>query len=188
MQIKETETAVEALLFASGEPVSLDALAEVLSLSTGEMGEIMTHMMQTYNEQGRGIMLLKLGNNYQLATKKEYSEQIKQLLDTRRSAPLSAASLEVLAIVAYNEPVTRGYISQVRGVDCGEIVEKLTEKGLICECGKLDAPGRPRLFKTTPDFLRVFGLTSLDELPAVDIPNQPAEDGVDGQTDITEVM
>ncbi len=188
MQIKEIETAVEALLFASGEPASVDALASVLQLTHDEMSEIMTHMIQTYNEQNRGIMLLKLGNNYQLATRKEYSEQIKQLLDTRRAAPLSNAALEVLAIIAYNEPVTRGYISQVRGVDCGEIVEKLSEKGLICECGKLDAPGRPRLFKTTPDFLRVFGLTSLDELPTVSIPAQAVEGAIEGQTDITEVM
>ena len=188
MQIKNIETAVEALLFAAGEPTSVDALASALELSHDAMSEIMTHMMQTYNEEERGIMLLKLGNNYQLATRKEYADKIKVLLDTRRGSALSNAALEVLAIVAYNEPVTRGFISQVRGVDCGEIVEKLTEKGLIYECGKLDAPGRPRLFRTTPDFLRVFGISSLEELPVVDVPTYPSENVIEGQTGITEVI
>ena len=159
MQIRDAECAVEALLFASGEPVSVASLSETLEIPLDAMKDIMNHMFQSYNGQKRGIMLLK-----------------------------STAALEVLAIVAYNQPVTRGYISQIRGTDCGEIVEKLTEKGLICECGKLDAPGRPRLFKTTPDFLRVFGLSSLEDLPAVSAPSGNSEDSIEGQTDFAEVI
>jgi segregation and condensation protein B len=119
--------------------------------------------------------LLRLGDSYQLATKNEYSVYVKNALTTRQESFLSGAALEVLAIVAYHQPVTRGYINQVRGVDCNEVMDKLEEKRLIEECGRLDAPGKPRLFATTPDFLRTFGLSSIEDLPRPEAPESPSE-------------
>lgn len=159
---------IESILFASGSPVSIDLLALVLETDKITVSAVMSQMLERYNEGEGGIALLKLGDCYQLASRREYCDYVKKALDNRREAFLSAAALEVLAIIAYNQPITRGYVSQVRGVDCSEIIDKLEEKELVEECGKLDAPGRPRLFRTTPEFLRIFGLSALTDLPDLD--------------------
>lgn len=165
MTDREIQAAIESILFASGSPVNVDILALALDTDRITISAVLSQMMEEYNQKDGGISLLKLGDCYQLASRKEYHAYVKKALDNRKEAFLSTAAFEVLAIIAYNQPITRGYVSQVRGVECGEIIDKLEEKGLVEECGKLDAPGRPRLFRTTPEFLRVFGLSALSELP-----------------------
>ncbi len=159
----------EAILFAAGHPISEDKLLSVLCCKK-ELFDEATELLRQRHSSG-GIKFLKLGEFYQLCTNEKYSEYIKTALDVRGGGNLSRASLEVLAIIAYNEPVTRSYIDGIRGVDCNYTVSSLHEKGLIEPCGTLDAPGKPTLWKTTPDFLRVFGLTSTYELPPFELPS-----------------
>jgi segregation and condensation protein B len=168
MTIKMMEAALEAVLFASGEPVPVERLAEVLEADRPAVLKILSRMADRINSEEGGVMLLQVGDCYQFATRPEYAGYIRRALDLKRNMPLSQAALEVLAIVAYNQPVTRGYVEQVRGVDSSGVICLLTEKGLIEERGRLDAPGRPLLYGTTPNFLRCFGLRSLSELPRVD--------------------
>lgn len=165
MDIKRLEAIIEAVLFASGEPVSLQKLCEVLDCDKKTVSSVLQNMEDDYNAENRGIMLLKLEDRYQLCTKEQFAGYIKIALDHRRNTPLSQAALEVLSIVAYNQPVTRAYIEQIRGVDCSAVINNLIEKSLVEEKGRLDAPGRPLLFGTTADFLRVFCIKSLSELP-----------------------
>jgi segregation and condensation protein B len=169
MEMKELEAAIEAILFASGEPISLSRLASAIDIEESTTEKLTANLADRLDSENRGLKVLKLGDAYQLATKNEYAPYIKAALSTRRESMLSAAALEVLAIIAYHQPVTRGYINQVRGVDCKEVMDKLEEKSLIEECGKLDAPGRPRLYATTPDFLRIFGLQDIKDLPQVSV-------------------
>ena len=160
----ETLAAAEAVLFACGSPVERDKLTEILNITAEELNEVCEILRIKYAEESSGISLIVLENAYQLCTKPLVAEQVKKALELRKSPPLSKAALEVLAIIAYNQPVTRSFIEMVRGVDSSYIVASLTDKGLIAECGTLDAPGRPVLFGTTDSFLRCFGLESLAEL------------------------
>ena len=155
--------ALEAVLFASGAPVTTDKLCDIFQCSTQSLCDAASELQKKY--ETAGIMLIQLESSYQLCTKSDYAKAVKQALELRRTPPLSRASLEVLAVIAYNQPVTRSFIEQVRGVDSSSIVSSLTDKGLIRERGCLDAPGHPSLFVTTDSFLRCFGLSSLDELP-----------------------
>lgn len=156
---------LEAILFAAGEPVELERLAQILELSPQVLEDILLDLMGEYSATTRGIELLKLGNCYQLSTKQSQNERVQQALDLRRRAPLSQAALEVLAIVAYNQPVTKAFVEQVRGVDSSSVVNSLEEKGLVEEAGRLDVPGRPIAYRTTAHFLRCFQLSSLEDLP-----------------------
>ncbi|MDP4109180.1 MAG: SMC-Scp complex subunit ScpB [Bacillota bacterium] len=165
MDIHEIETIIEGILFASGDPVSMDKLCLVLEIDRPTLDKIARNLSDEYELKRRGVRLLRLNNSLQLATRPEFAEYIRKTLETRRTPSLSVAALEVLAIIAYRQPVTRAYIEQVRGVDSSATVATLLEKDLIAECGKLDVPGRPTLFKTTDAFLRAFGLSSLGELP-----------------------
>ncbi|MBR6557753.1 MAG: SMC-Scp complex subunit ScpB [Clostridia bacterium] len=159
---------IEAVLFAAGYPVTYTKLGKVLNMAEARVKTIVKNMVEEYGEESqRGIILLALPDSAQLCTKECYSSQIKEALGIKRGGNLSASSLEVLATVAYNQPVTRAYIDTVRGVDSAYAINSLSEKGLIEACGRLDAPGRPVLYRTTDDFLRCFGLSSLDELPEV---------------------
>ena len=162
---KETLAATEAILFACGSPVERDKLTEILNITNEELNEVCECLQHRYEEEGSGITLITLEDSYQLCTKPFVSEQVKKALELRKAPPLSKAALEVLAIIAYNQPVTRSFIEMVRGVDSSYIVSGLADKGLIAECGTLDAPGRPVLFSTTDSFLRCFGLESLKDLP-----------------------
>lgn len=177
-QINDLEAAVEAILFAAGYPVKYEKISEVLGLDLENTKKLIEHMSERYNapEARGGLNLLLFPDTCQLCTKEVFAPYIREALGIRRGGNLSASSMEVLAIVAYNQPVTRSFIDQVRGVDSSYAVSSLIDKALIASCGRLDAPGRPMLYATTDKFLRVFGLTSLSELPATEIMLPPKED------------
>ncbi len=164
---KEIEQAIEAILFAAGYPVRYDKLAEVLGLGVKDVKTMVREMAKQFEEEDtpHGILLLQYPTTCQLTTKEQYAPYIREALGIRRGGNLSASSMEVLAIVAYNQPVTRSFVDLVRGVDSSYAVTSLLDKGLIEAAGRMDAPGRPMLYVTTDKFLRVFGLNSLDELP-----------------------
>ena len=165
MEIQEIEKTLEAILFAAGDPVSIDRLSFVLEVEPETVERIAVNLMDSYSYDKRGIRLIKLENSFQMCSNPQYSESVRKILETRKAPQLSAPLLEVLSIIAYRQPVTRAYIEQVRGVDCSYSVSTLVEKGLITESGRLDVPGRPILYRTTKDFLRAFGLTSVADLP-----------------------
>ncbi len=165
MDLKEYKAAVEAMLFAYAEPIASDKIAQVLEVEEEVVERLLYALRDAYEKKESGVCLLQLENRWQIATKKEYGDYIKQILDTRRNMPLSPAALETLTIIAYNQPVSRSFIEQVRGVDSSSSVSNLQEKGLIEEAGRLDLPGRPISFKTTDVFLRTFGLDSIAALP-----------------------
>lgn len=168
--------ALEAMLFAHAEPVEMERLADALRLSATETEELLERLQKRYDEQESGFALLRFGpDRWQMTTRPYYGEVVKRILDTRRNAPLSPAALEVLAVIAYNQPVSRSFIEQVRGVDSSSTVTKLLEKGLIEEAGRLDLPGKPVAFQVTDTFLRVFGLGSLQDLPPLHDENAVGE-------------
>ena len=170
-QIKSIEGAIEAILYAAGYPVKYEKIAEVLGLDLKNTKTLISHMAEAYNSENskHGISLLTFDDTCQFCTKEQYAPYIREALGIRRGGNLSASSMEVLAIVAYNQPVTRSFIDQVRGVDSSYAVNSLIDKALIASCGRLDAPGRPMLYATTEKFLRVFGLRSLSELPETEV-------------------
>ena len=161
--VQDVERAVEAILFAAGYPVKYEKLAEVIGLPMRDLKNLIHRMAEGYEE--RGIQLLLYPDTCQLTTKEIFAPYIREALGIKRGGNLSASSLEVLAVVAYNQPVTRAYVDVVRGVDSSYAVTSLLDKGLIEAVGRLDAPGRPMLYGTTDKFLRVFGLNSLADLP-----------------------
>lgn len=165
MDLKQYKAALEAVLFAMAEPVSTERLAGLLQIEPQVVERLCAHLQDAYAEEEHGIELLSLEGCWQFATKTAFGPTVRAALDTRRNTPLSSAALEVLAVIAYNQPVTRSFIEQVRGVDSSGVVQSLTAKGLIEEAGRLDLPGRPIAFQTTAAFLRCFGLASLEELP-----------------------
>lgn len=176
------EAAIESILFAAGHPISYEKLAEILGKKPKEIRDIVKEMIGNYDQ--RGIMLLTFDDTCQLCTREEFLPYIRAALGIKRGGNLSNSSLEVLAIVAYNQPVTRAFIDTVRGVDSSYATSSLIEKELIAVTGHLDAPGRPSLLCTTDKFLRVFGLSSLSELPpAEQLIMAPPETGE--QTEIT---
>ncbi len=160
-----TDAAVEAMLFASGEPVAAEKIAEALGTDKNTVVSAIENLGKNYEKRLSGLRVVKLGGSYQLCSAKEYAGEIRNLLEIKKNTPLSQAAFEVLAIVAYNQPVTKAFIEQVRGVDCSGVIGNLVQKKLIEEKGRLDLPGRPLLYGTTDDFLRCFQLESLDELP-----------------------
>lgn len=161
--VQDVERAIEAILFAAGYPVKYEKLAEVIGLPQGDLRNLIAHMAESYTD--RGIQLLMYPDTCQLTTKDVFAPYIREALGIKRGGNLSNSSLEVLAVVAYNQPVTRSYVDIVRGVDSSYAVTSLLDKGLIEAVGRLDAPGRPMLYGTTDKFLRVFGLESLADLP-----------------------
>ncbi|MEG1568439.1 MAG: SMC-Scp complex subunit ScpB [Oscillospiraceae bacterium] len=182
MDLKEYKAAVEAMLFAYAEPVSAERLAGVLAIELPVVERLLMSIKDDCEENDRGIMLIQLENEWQLATKSKYGDYIKEALDTRRNTPLTPAALEVLAIIAYNQPVSRSFIEQVRGVDSSSTVQTLMQKRLVEEAGRLDLPGRPVAFRTTDAFLRTFGISSLSELPSLHsddiLPEVPANEDI----------
>lgn len=165
MEIKQYQAAIEAIVFASGEPVPVSRLAQALELDEETTRRIAEDWAQDVNTRAGGIMALRLDDRYQLCSSKAYAGYVRKAMDIRRNTPLSQAAMEVLAIIAYNQPVTRPLVEQVRGVDCSAVMQGLQQKGLIEEKGRMDLPGRPLLYGTTQNFLRCFGITSLDQLP-----------------------
>lgn len=167
MQLETYERAVEAILFAAGEPMPLKRIAEAMELENDATESILESLAERFNESGSAIEIIRLDDAWQMVTRPEYDKDIRRALELRRNTPLSQAALEVLAVIAYNQPVTRAFAEQVRGVDCSGVISTLVERGLIEEAGRLDLPGRPISYKTTANFLRSFGLISLEELPDV---------------------
>ncbi len=176
MEINEITSAIEAILFASGDSVPVSRIAQVLGVGEDEVKKTAAELAAEYEKSIRGIRLLQLENSLQLCSAPEFSQLITMALETRKPPRLSPSALEVLAIVAYYQPVTRAYIDQVRGVDSSYTVGVLTERGLIEPCGKLDVPGRPTIYKTGEVFLRTMGISSVDELPA--LPDIGSDEGI----------
>lgn len=165
MEIKELESMLEGVLFAAGEPVPVERLCLGLEVDRPTLDAVAQQLMDKFSYQRRGIRLLRLDTSYQLVSAPEFAPVIRKTLESRKPAKLSQPALEVLAIIAYYQPVTRAYVDQVRGVDSSYTVSLLLERDLIEESGRLAVPGRPVLFRTTKTFLRSFGLSGLDELP-----------------------
>lgn len=161
------EQNLEAVLFASGDPIALDKLAQALSTDSDSIRTGIERIRKRYREQGSPLDIVILDNACQMCTRPEYAGVICATLELKRNTPLSPAALEVLALIAYNQPVTRSFIEQIRGVDCAYHVRSLTDKGLIEEAGRLNIPGKPIAYRTTANFLRTFGLNSLAQLPTV---------------------
>ena len=164
MEKTERMAVLEAVLFAHGDPVGTDKLAAALEWPEALVQEGLEALQARCMQPDSGLTLLRLGDHWQLATKNEYGAYVRRTLENRRAAPLSQAAMETLTVIAYNQPVSRAFIEQVRGVDSSA---SLLEKGLIEDAGRLDLPGRPVSFRTTDHFLRVFGLSSLDGLPPI---------------------
>ena len=165
MEIDKLKAIIEAMLFACGRPVEKKEIMANLELSEEDVELIIQSMKLDFENQNRGIEIIKLDNSYQLCTKKEYYEYIYPLLDTRAKPSLSNAAMETLSIIAYNPKITRAEIESIRGVNSDGTIYKLLEYNLIEEAGKLDLPGRPTTYKTTDEFLKMFGISSLEELP-----------------------
>ena len=165
MQINETKAKIEAILFAAGREVTKNEIMLALEISNDEIDEIISSMQNDYKSEDRGIELIKVDDSYQLCTKKDMYEYIYPVLDKRNKPNLSTAALETLSIIAYNPKITRAEIEAIRGVSADACVYKLLEYGLITEAGKVDLPGKPMSYKTTDEFLKMFGYSSLNDLP-----------------------
>lgn len=189
MELKEVESAIEGILFAAGEPVGVERLCMTLEIDRETADAVCQRLADQYSYERRGIRLVRLENCYQLCSAPEYADYIRKAFESRRPARLSQPALEVLSIIAYYQPTTKAYVDQIRGVDSSYTVGLLTERELIEECGRLAVPGRPILYRTTQNFLRSFGLASLEELP--ELPNASAEDEqltLDMQADIARLQ
>lgn len=165
MEIRKLQGSIEAILFASGDAVSVERVAEALKIDRSTAGKMMENLADRYRAGEGGIRVVRLGNGYQMCTNPEYADAVRAALEIRRNLPLTQAALEVLAVVAYNQPVTKAFVEQVRGVDCSAVLSGLVAKNLVEEQGRLELPGRPLLYGTTADFLRCVGISSLAELP-----------------------
>lgn len=186
MEANSLKYALEAVLFASGEPVPAARLSLVFGIPEEDVYAMAGELAQEYEAGARGVRLLRLGKSLQLCSAPEYAKIIARVIEHRAAPKLSPGALEALAIVAYFQPVTRAYIEQVRGVDSSYTVSSLVEKGLLESAGRLEAPGRPTIYRTTEGFLRVMGIESLEELPA--LPDMNEADGVEKLQDAVEKL
>jgi segregation and condensation protein B len=178
------KSAIEALLFVSGEPLTIKDLSNSIEVSPKTISNILNEMILDYEEEKRGIKLISINGEYQLVTKAENSDYIQKLLKKNKRQSLSQASLESLAIIAYKQPITRVDIDEIRGVKSESAIHKLLEKDLIKEVGRLEVPGRPILFGTTEEFLRQFGLKELNELPSLDLYSEKDEETIEAMNEI----
>lgn len=184
MKNNEIKGAAEAILFAAGSAVPISRMAEALEVKSSEVKEQLEILMEEYSNHDRGIMVIKLDDSYQMCNKKEYGEYIRKVMDLRRNTPLSQAAMEVLAVIAYNQPVTKAFVEQVRGVDCSGVIGSLTTKELIEEKGRLELPGRPLLYGTTENFLRCFQIDSIQNLPPLPEKEQSEEETVENSEEL----
>ena len=180
LERKEVEAAIEGILFASGEPVAVDRICMAMDMDRSTVELVLQKLADYYAYERRGMRLLKMEDSYQLCSAPEYGDMIRRAFEVRKPAKLSQPALEVLTIIAYYQPTTRAYVDQIRGVDSSYTVGLLLDRHLIEECGRLQVPGRPRLYRTTQAFLRAFHLQSLDDLPEM-----PGMEG-DGQLRLDE--
>lgn len=168
MEIRKLQAQIEAILFTMGEAIEGSRLAQALSHDEHTIQKVIRDMMDHYESEDRGIQIIELDGSYQLSTKTEYYESIVKLVHVPKKQVLTDVLLETLSIVAYKQPITKVEIEAIRGVKCDHAINKLIEYDLVCEVGRLDAPGKPILFGTTEEFLRSFGIQSLEELPVPD--------------------
>ena len=164
-EIKNPAAVIEAIIFAAGYPMKYEKLAQTLNITPSEVKRHVSELAEKYNDDTHGIMILMFPETCQICTKEQHLPYIKEALGIKRGGNLSNSSMEVLAIIAYNQPITRSFVDIIRGVDSSYAVNSLIDKGLIEATGRLDAPGRPMLYSTTDKFLRVFGISSINELP-----------------------
>ncbi len=184
MEIKKISGAIEAILFSSGDPVPIERISQVLELDRPTTAKLMQNLMDKYNtDKNKGIRILKLDDSYQMCINSAYSGEVRRTLDIRRNMPLSQAAMEVLAIVAYNQPVTKAFIEQIRGVDCSGVLGSLVTKDLLEERGRLELPGRPLLYGTTQNFLRCLNISSLQELPPLPQKKEPEPESEDDEAE-----
>lgn len=167
--MSDIKYAIEGILFAAGEPVSTAKLAAVLDVDMENVNQAVSELKNEYDEQNRGFNIIDINDGFQICSRPMYYTYIQEILGEQRNQPLSNAAMEALAIIAYKQPITRGQIERIRGVNSDGCVNRLYERSLIEECGRLDAPGRPILYKTTDNFLRCFGLKTARDLPYVDL-------------------
>ena len=165
MEIKDRLGAIEAILFASGEPIEIYRLSEARGVDAGTLPSMIRLLNERYEDCGSGLCIKKLDSSFQMCTREEYAPQVRAALETKRTAPLSNAAMEALTIIAYNQPVSKGFVENVRGIDSSSVINNLVEKGLVEEAGRLDVPGKPIVYRTTAVFLRSFGLSSVADLP-----------------------
>lgn len=170
MENAEICRAVEAILFAAGDPVGMERMALAIGAGTDQIEAALKELMDTYSFERRGMRIIRLEDAYQMVSAQELSDVITRALETRKPPKLSASALETLTVIAYYQPTTKAFVEQIRGVDSSYTISALLNKRLIEEQGRLSVPGRPILYGTTPDFLRTFGIASLEELPEVDLP------------------
>ena len=163
--MREIEAAIEGILFASGEPIHVDRICVALEIDRPTVEKLLQKLMDYYAYERRGIRLLRMEDTWQLCSSPDYADAIRKAFEIRKPAKLSQPALEVLTIIAYYQPTTRAYVDQIRGVDSSYTISLLLERKLIEECGRLQVPGRPRLYRTTKQFLRAFHLSSLEDLP-----------------------
>ena len=180
LETKEIESAVEAILFASGEPVQTERVCIALGLERPAAEQILQRLMDYYAYERRGMRLLHMEDSWQLCSAPDHADAVRRAFETRKPAKLSQPALEVLTIIAYYQPATRAYVDQIRGVDSSYTISLLLDRKLIEECGRLQVPGRPRLYRTTRQFLRAFHLTDLEDLPEL------PDFGVEGQMRLNE--
>lgn len=176
MTVNELKSAIESILFASGEPASIERISEIFNENKKIISNVIEELIDKFEKSDSGIRILKLNDKVQMCSKTENSSYVKEFMNMKRRVPLSSAAMEVLAIIAYNQPVTKAFIEQIRGVDCSSIVNNLNEKALIEERGRLELPGRPIMYGTTLNFLRCFGIESIDDLPEIHSKNNFSED------------
>ncbi|MDE6425370.1 MAG: SMC-Scp complex subunit ScpB [Ruminococcus sp.] len=168
MEIEKKTAVIEAVLFASGEPLELHKLAEICGIDVGTVPLLITSLNNRYEDTGSALCIKKLENSYQLCTREEFASEIRKALETGRNTPLSNAAMEALTIIAYNQPVSKGFVENVRGINSSSVINNLVERGLVEEAGRLDVVGKPVAYRTTAVFLRTFGLSSISDLPPVD--------------------
>lgn len=180
MKINEEISVVEAILFACGEPVEISRISEAAGIEPELVDKIVRLLNDRYEETESSMRVIKLAESYQLTVKAEYINYVRAAMETKKASPLSPAAMEVLAIIAYNQPVTKGFVEHVRGIDSSSVVNSLVEKNLLEEAGRLDVPGKPIAYRTTPTFLRCFQLSSIENLPSVS--------ETDGQVSFDEIL
>ena len=181
MEREKLKSSVEAVLFASGTPVEEERIAQALEVSAGLVSELCDELAEDYRKRESGIRIVKLAGSRQMCSVEEHADVIRTVMDLKKNTPLSQAASEVLAVIAYNQPVTKAFVEQVRGVDCSGVVASLVARDLIEEKGRLELPGRPLVYGTTEHFLRCFNISSLDELPPLPMQQEEEEQSDGGE-------
>lgn len=177
MMQHEMESKAEAILFGAGESVTIAEMAAALETEMAAARQTIQRLAQRYDEEKRGIKIITLGEAFQMCTREEYADCVRKVTEPKQRKGLSSSALETLSVIAYHQPITKSRVEMIRGVDSSYSILRLAERGFIEEAGRLDAPGRPILYATTEEFLRCFGLASLEDLPQVEVTHKNLEEG-----------